>query len=151
MANDNHVASRTPQAFGFYTLAAANGINVAAAANAVVSLPVLGGGLTGSGNTATSGAAIVRRITIGNYTAGNCAALNVSVGWTNDGGNLVANAQALTLVTGNNMFQDLTLSATGNNTFLNGNVSSVLYLNVVSGQVANGTVSLKVLGDTFKA
>lgn len=149
MANSNAVHSRTPHAFGYYVLGSAIA-NVAATANAVVALPILGGGLTNSGSNVTSGAAIVRRITIGNYSAGNCAALNVSVGWTNDGGNLVSNAAVLSTITANNMFQDLTISATGNNTFINGNVSSTLFLNVVGGGVANGTVEIHVLGDVFR-
>lgn len=150
MASENHVASRTPQAFGYYALGTARNVNIAAAANAVVTIPLLDGGLTPSGNTVTSGAVAVRRVTIGNYSAGNIAALNVSMGWTNDGGNLISNAGVLSTITGNNMFQDLTLNATGNNTFMNGNVSSALFFNVVSGQVANGTVDIKVFGDTFR-
>ena len=151
MASDSHVSSRTPLAFGSYVLSAASGVVVSATGNAVVALPILSGGMTGSGNTATSGAAVLRRITVGNYSGGNLAALNVSVGWTNDGGNLVSNAGVLSSITTNNMFQDLTLNATANNTFINGNVSNALFLNVVSGGVANATVTVKVYGDLFKA
>lgn len=151
MASDGHVASRTPQAFGYYTLGAARNVNVAATANAVATIPVLSGGLTGSGSNVTSGVAIVRKITIGNYSGGNLAALNVSVGWTNDGGNLVSNAAVLSSITTNNMFQDLTLNATANNTFLNGNVSNALFVNVAGGPVANATVDVFVYGSTFKA
>jgi hypothetical protein len=151
MASDNSVHSRTPKAFGDYTLAAGRGVNIAATGNAIVSLPFLDGGLTNSGSNVTSGACTIRRITVGNYSSGNCAALNVSVGWTNDGGNLVAAAQLLTSITANNQWQDLTLNATGNNTFLNGNVSSVLYLNVVANAVANGTIDVLVQGQTFRS
>lgn len=150
MASENAVHSRTPQAFGDYTLAAGRGVNIAATGNAIVTLPLLGGGLTASGSNVTSGACTIRRITVGNYSAGNCAALNVSVGWTNDGANLIAAAQLLPSITANNQWQDLTLNATGNNTFLNGNVSSTLYFNVVANAVASGTLDIIVQGQTFR-
>lgn len=149
MSNANHVSSRTPQSFGLYTLAEQRGVSLATTGNAIVSLPVLGGGLTGSGNTVTSGAAIVRRITIANYSGGNLAAANISVGFTNDGANLVANAQTLTTLTANNQYLDLTLSATGNTTMLNGNISSTLYVNVVASAAAS--VDVQVLGQVIKA
>lgn len=150
MANNNSVHSRTPVAFGNYLLGEARNVNIAATGNAIATIPIMEGGLTASGSNVTSGVAIVRRITIGNYSAGNCGALNVSVGWTNDGANLVVNAATVASLTANNMFQDLTLNATANNTFINGNVSNALFFNVVGGQVANGTVDLRVEGCVVK-
>lgn len=151
MANNNRVGDRTAESFGYFKIASARGVNIAATGNAIVAMPILDGGLTASGANTSSGVAIVRRITIGNYTAGNLAVANVSVGWTNDGGNLVANAQILSSITTNNMFQDLTISPIGNNTFVNGNVSSVLYFNMVANAVASGTVDVVVTGQVIKA
>lgn len=151
MASDNHVASRTPLSFGAYNVGVARGVSLGATGNAVVAIPLLGGGLTGSGSSTTSGVVALRKITIGNYTGGNLSTVNVSVGYTNDGANLVANAQILSSITANNQFQDLTLSATGNNTFMNGNVSSTLFLNLVANAVANATVDVVVQGSTFRA
>lgn len=150
MSNGNRVSARTPQAFGNYTIGAARGVSLNATGNNIANIAILGGGLTGSGNTVTSGVAAVRRVTIINYSGGNIALANVSVGQTSDGGNLVANAQTLSSITANNMFQDLTISATGNNTLLNGNVSNVLYVNLVANAQANVLVDIFVQGSVYK-
>jgi hypothetical protein len=150
MTTANAVDTQLPTSFGNYVVASAHGVNIAATGNAVVTLPLMGGGITNSGANVSSGVIALRRITIGNYSAGNLAALNVSVGQTNDGANLVAAAQLLSSITTNNMWQDLTLNATGNNTFLNGNVSQCLFLNIVANAVANGTVDITVQGSTFR-
>lgn len=148
MSNEIMVAGRKPAAFGSYKIA--DGLaNLSAVANAVVSLPILGGGLTNSGANNSSGAVIVRRITVTSRNNGNVNSANVSVGWTNDGGNLVANAQVLTNLTANNTYQDLTLSATANSSLLTGNVSSVLYVNVGTSAAAN-IVTFNVYGDVVQ-
>lgn len=149
MANNNHVSSRTPMAFGNYKLAEARGVSLATTGNAIVSMPILEGGLSGSGNTATSGAAIVRRITVSSFVSGNLAAANISVGYTNDGANLVANAQTLTNITANSTYADLTLSTSATTTPLSGNISSTLFVNLVSGGVANSAVNIAVYGDVI--
>ncbi len=152
MASDNHVSSRTPQAFGNYLLARARNVPISATGNNLANLAVLDGGLTPSGSNVTSGCAIVRRITISNYGAGDIHTANVSMGWTNDGANLVANAQLLTNATANNTYADLTLSAVGNTTMLNGNVSSALFFNLVANAGGAGTtVDVSVYGDLIKA
>ena len=150
MANNNHVASRTAAGFGNFKIAEARGVSIAATGNALVTMPILDGGLTNSGANLTSGVAIVRRVTIANYGAGNINTANVSVGWTNDGGNLVANLQTLTTMTANNMYYDLTLSGTANTTMVNGNVSSVLFFNLSAGNVAAATVDVSIYGDIVK-
>jgi hypothetical protein len=91
----------------------------------------------------------VRRITISSQGSGNINTANISVGWTNDGGNLVANAQTLTTMTANNTWLDLIMSGTANTTMLNGNVSSTLYLNVGT-SAANAVVRVSVYGDIVR-
>ena len=148
MSSENHVSSRTPNSFGNYRIA--SGIaNLSAVANAVVAMPILGGGLTGSGANNTSGAVIVRRITVTSRNNGNVNSANVSVGWTNDGGNLVANAQVLTNITANNTYTDLTMSGTANSALLTGNVSSTLFVNVGTSAAAN-IVTFNVYGDVVQ-
>lgn len=150
MASDNHVSSRTPLSFGSYRLASGTA-NLAATGNALVAMPVLGGGLTNSGANVTSGAAIVRRITVSSLASGDIHTANVSVGYTNDGANLVANAQTLTNITANGTYQDLTLSAYANTTMISGNVSPTLYVNLVANAAATGLVEVRVYGELVKA
>ena len=149
MASDNHVSSRTPKAFGYYKLASASGVSLATNGNAIVAMPILGGGLSDSGATITSGAAIIRRITVSSFASGNLAAANVSIGTSNDGANLYANAQTLTNITANSTYADLILSATANVTPMSGHVSSTLYVNLVTGAVANSYVDIAVYGDVL--
>lgn len=146
MASDNHVSSRTPRAFGLYRLG--SGIaNVAAVANAVVTIPILSGGLTNSGNAATSGSFILRKITAVNPT-GNLIVTNVSVGKTNDGANLVCNAQALSNIGATNSWMDLTLNGTGvGNVTLDGTTCQALFVNVTSNAVTNGSCEFIAFGD----
>jgi hypothetical protein len=150
MANNNAVHSRTPLGFGNYKLGEVRGVSLAATGNAIASIPILDGGLTNSGNTATSGAAIVRRITVSNFVSGSLTTANVSVGYTNDGANLVANVQSLSSITANSTYQDLTLSATANTTPVSGNVSSTLYVNLSAGNSASAVVDVSVYGDVLK-
>ena len=89
MANPDSVAQNTASNFGNYAIASATAVPLGTTGNAVVALPILGGGLTVGGNAATSGAVIVRRVTVQN-PSGNVATGNVSIITSNDG-----NAQAL--------------------------------------------------------
>ena len=146
MANNNHVASRTPRSFGNYNLAEAQAVSLAATGNTIVALPILGGGV------GTNGSYILRRITISNpaNVAGgavpNCAGCNVSIITSNDGNasNAVAAAQTLTNVTAAYKYQDLTLATATTNT---AQTASVLFLKINSGNVANASATIAVYGD----
>lgn len=146
MASMNNLAASTPQDIGSYAVGTVQGVSLGTAANAVIAIPMLSGGLTQSGNTTTSGSVILRRVTVRNPN-GNVSGTSVSIGQTNDGGNLVVNASALTTLTAVNKYQDLPLSATANTTCVNGNISSTLYLNVTAGATANGYVDVYIFGD----
>ena len=146
MANPDSVGQNTQDSFGYFRIAQATTVSLGAVANAVVALPAYNGGTGGTTNY------IIRRITVANLSntvtggaAGNAATVNVSVGTTNDGGNLVANAQALTNLTGANTFADLVLSATANTTTSNANA---LFFNVTSNALANNQVIVSVFGQT---
>ena len=85
MANSDSVGQNTQDAFGNYRIA--TGFAPAnAVANAVVALPILNGGMQGSGNV------IIRKITVAGVanTAGGAvqslASTYVTIGTTNDGG-----------------------------------------------------------------
>lgn len=144
MANPDSVGQNTQDSFGNYRVANVTvPVSLATTGNAVVALPILKGGQGGTGQL------ILRRITVANLTnsaggtAPNAAAANISIGTTNDGANLVANAQTLTALTGALTFNDLTLSATANASATQANA---LFVNVGT-SVANAQVYISVYGD----
>jgi hypothetical protein len=150
MASDSHVSSRSPKAFGSYRLGTGTA-NVAAVANAVVAIPILDGGLTNSGNAATSGSFIPRRVTVVNPSVG-LTTTSISIGKTNDGANLVCNAQALSNIGATNSWQDLLLNGTGvGNVAIDGTVCQALFVNVTANAVTNGTCQVIVYGDVLNA
>ena len=76
-------------------------------------------------------------------TAPSAATANVSIGTTNDGGNLVASGQTLTNLTASGTYQDLTLaSGTQTNTY----TANALFVNVNT-SVANAQCYITVYGD----
>jgi hypothetical protein len=146
MSSASHVGANSPGQFGRYAIASARGVSLGSTGNAVANLAVLGGGLSNSGSTATSGQAIARQIVVRNPSA-NVSTTTISIGYSSDGANLWANNQSLSTLTAVNKYQDLVLSATANTTCLNGNVSSVLYVNVNSNAVANAVCDIYVFGE----
>jgi hypothetical protein len=92
MANPDAVGQNTPDSFGSFAIAASVGVSLATTGNAVVALPILRGGLTAGNSVATSGAVIVRRVTIQNPSA-SVATGNITIFTSNDGNtsNIVAN------------------------------------------------------------
>jgi len=144
MANPDSVGQNTQDSFGNFKVALAGPVSLTATGNAVVALPFLKGGLGGTGSI------IIRRITINNLSntvaggaAPNAALANVSIGFTNDGANLVTANTVLTNLTGANTFVDLTLAAAANSTSYTANA---LFLNVNT-SVANAQVFISVFGD----
>ena len=145
MANPDSVGQKYPDSFGSYALASATAVSLAATGNAVVALPILSGGLTAGNSVATSGAVIVRRVTIQNPSA-NVSTGNISILTSSDGNvsNAVVANVVLSSLTGTGTFQDATIS--GGNVLVSGYNSQALFLKVNS-NVA-GTVDIRVYGDT---
>lgn len=149
MANLDAVAQNTPVSFGNFVLASASQVSLGSTGNAVVSLPILLGGLTVGGSTSSSGQVILRRITVQNANA-NVALGNVSILTTNDGNasNAVVAATLLSNLTAVDKFQDLTIASPYlASTTINGYNTQALYLKVNTA-VANATVDIKIFGDT---
>jgi len=149
MANLDAVAQNTPVSFGNFVLASASQVSLGSTGNAVVSLPILLGGLTAGGSTSSSGQVILRRITVQNANA-NVALGNVSILTTNDGNasNAVVAATLLSNLTAVDKFQDLTIASPYlASTTINGYNTQALYLKVNTA-VANATVDIKIFGDT---
>ena len=145
MANPDSVAQNTAANFGNYSIASATAVPLGTTGNAVVALPILGGGLTVGGNAATSGSVIVRRVTIQN-PSGNVSTGNVSILTSNDGNasNAIVAAAALSSLTGTGTFQDMTIA--GGNVLVSGVTTQALYVKVNT--AVSGTVDIRVYGDT---
>lgn len=143
MANTDSVGQNTQDYFGNYRIAQSGPVSLGTAANAVVAMPFISGGLGGTGKV------ILRRITVYGLsnTAGgavpSAATANITIGQTNDGANLVTTTFQLSNIAGANNYQDVTLVASaGNTTYTN----DTLFLNVVTA-VANAAVRVDVWGE----
>jgi len=143
MANPDSVGQNTQDSFGSYRIARAQNVALSATANAVGIMPVLNGGMGGSGGY------ILRRIVVSNLynTAGgsvpSAATANVTVGTSNDGANLVTGTVTLTNLTNGTSFVDLTLNANTAAIVFNANA---LFVNVTA-NVANAACQVSVYGD----
>ena len=141
MANVDSVGQNTQDSFSNYRLGKISATQLNTAANAVITIPFLNGGLTKSGNVATSGSVIVRRITVQN-PSGSVASANVSIGTTGDGANLITSNTVLSSITGTGTFQDITASA-----LVSGNTTQCLYVNINTASGNANTVDICVWGD----
>jgi len=150
MANPDSVSQNTQDFFGSYRIAFAPGQSIASTGNAVVTLPVLNGGI---GSPYGNGSYIIRRITVTNpsNTAGgsvpSMATANVTILTSSDGNtsNAVTTAAGQTIgnVTAANTWQDLTLIAAAATTAY---AAPALFLKVGTA-VANSAVNITVWGD----
>lgn len=150
MSNADSVAQLTLDSFGNGRIGIAKTVSLATTGNAVVTIPILGGGLTNAGTVAGSGAVIVRRVTVQNPT-GNVAAANVAISISSTGNVATANAVVgnvvLSNLTGAGTYQDLTVAGGfAANTVVNGSSTQCLYVNINTGS-SNGTVDIAVYGD----
>jgi len=145
MANPDSVSQKYADSFGNYAIAAATGVSLATTGNAVVALPILQGGLTVGNAVVSSGAVIVRRVTIQNPSA-NVTTGNIAILSSNDGNvsNAVVANVTLTSLTGTGTFQDVAIN--GGNVIVSGYNSQALYVKVNAN--VTGTVDIRVYGDT---
>ena len=142
MANPDSVGQNTQDYFSNFLLGKVRATALNTSGNAVITIPLLNGGLTNGPNVATSGAVIVRRVTVQN-PSGSVASANVSLGFTNNGANLVTANTVLSSVSAAGTFVDLSTTATA----VSGNVSSCLYVNVNTASGNANTVDIAVWGD----
>ena len=146
MSSTNAVSMEQQDSFGNYRLVSISGQTLVTTGNAVVALPILGGGIGG-------GSYILRRITVGNPSniAGgsvmNMNTANITIITSSDGNtsNAVTTAAGQTLanVTAANTWQDLTLVAGAATTAYTANT---LFVKVGVG-VTNAAVNISVFGD----
>jgi hypothetical protein len=144
MANADAVGQLYLDSFGQGRIATITATKLNTTGNAVVALPLLGGGLTKGNSTTTSGDVIIRRITVCN-PSGNASVANISISSTSDGANLVTGNTVLTSVTGAVTFQDIAI--TGGNVLVSGFNSQALFVNVNTATGNDNTVDIRVYGD----
>ena len=110
MANPDSVAQYYLDSFGNGRIGLQSTVTLNTTGNAVVTVPILSGGLTKGASVGSSGGVIVRRITINN-PSGSIASANISITTSNDGNtsNAVVASTVLSGVTGVGTFQDLTV------------------------------------------
>ena len=146
MANPDSVGQNTQDSFSNYRLGIIRGTALNTAANAVITIPFLSGGLTNSGSTATSGEVIVRRITVQN-PSGSLASANISFGLTNDGGNLITANTVISSVSAVGKFQDISVVSAYQTTAITGNITQCLYVNINTASGNANTADIVVWGD----
>ena len=86
MANADSVGQFNLDSFSNGRIGVVRATTLNTAGNAVVTIPILSGGLTNGGGVANSGGIIVRRVTFQN-SSGNVSNANVSISTTSDGSN----------------------------------------------------------------
>lgn len=148
MANSDSLASASGDSVSNFRLGVARGVSLSSTGNAVVAIPILSGGLTAGSTAATSGQAIVRRITVQN-PSGSVASANVSIGFTNDGANLVTANTVLSSVAGVGRFQDIAVTSTYQTTAITGNQTQAFFVNVNTASGNSNTVDIVVWGDVI--
>ena len=149
MSSADAVAQLTLDSFGYGRVALIRATQLNTAGNAVIAIPLLGGGLTNGGAVANSGGVIIRRITI-QSPSGSIASANVSITTSNDGNisNAVVANVVLSTVSAAGHFQDLTIAgAYGANTAVSGSTTSALYVNINTASGNSNTADIAVFGE----
>jgi hypothetical protein len=148
MGSANKVGTLYPDSFSGFAIGQVTGAALSATGNAVATIPVIGGGLTNNGNTATSGAFIVRQITFMNASGTSPNTANVAIYTSNDGNasNIVTANTILTQLTTNLKFQDVTFTGTAN-TAISAASTQAFFLCVNGAGGANSKVDISIYGD----
>ena len=146
MANADSVGQFNLDSFSYGRVAVVKATTLNTAGNAVVTIPILSGGLTNGGGVANSGGIIVRRVTFQN-SSGNVANANVSISTTSDGANLVTANTVLTALSTTGRYVDINAAAPFTSNVVSGSVTQCLYVNINA--IANNanTVDICVYGD----
>lgn len=146
MSNSDSLSHSYPDVVGYYKVASIRATQLNTAGNAVITLPILSGGLTNGGATGNSGGIILRRVTIQN-PSGSVATANISVGTTSDGANLVTANTVLSSVTAAGKYQDISIATAYQTQVVSGAVTQCLYVNVNAASANSSTCDIVVWGD----
>ena len=146
MANPDSVSQYYLDSFGNGRLGVVRAASLNTGGNAVITIPILSGGLTNGGAVANSGGVIIRRVTIQNAT-GNVSAANVSISATNNNANIVVANVVLTAITATGTYQDLNVASPYTANVVSGSVTQALYVNINTPSGNANTVDICVYGD----
>ena len=146
MANADSVSQFYLDSFSNGRLGVVRAASLNTGGNAVITIPILSGGLTNGGAVANSGGVIIRRVTIQNAT-GNVSAANVSISATNNNANIVVANVVLTAVTATGTYQDLNVASPYTANVVSGSVTQALYVNINTPSGNANTVDICVYGD----
>ena len=146
MANPDSVSQYYLDNFSNGRLGVVRAASLNTGGNAVITIPILSGGLTNGGAVANSGGVIIRRVTIQNAT-GNVSAANVSISATNNNANIVVANVVLTAVTATGTYQDLNVASPYTANVVSGSVTQALYVNINTPSGNANTVDICVYGD----
>ena len=146
MSNADSVSQFFLDSFSYGRLGVVRATSLNTGGNAVITIPILSGGLTNGGAVANSGGVIIRRVTIQNAT-GNVSAANVSISATNNNANIVVASVVLTAVTATGTYQDLNVASPYTANVVSGSVTQALYVNINTPSGNANTVDICVYGD----
>jgi hypothetical protein len=146
MANADSVGQFNLDSFSNGRVAVVKATTLNTAGNAVVTIPILSGGLTNGGGVANSGGIIVRRVTFQN-SSGNVSNANVSISTTSDGANLVTANTVLTALSTVGRYVDINAAAPFTSNVVSGSVTQCLYVNINAIANNGNTVDICVYGD----
>jgi hypothetical protein len=146
MANADSVGQFNLDSFSNGRLGVVKATTLNTAGNAVVTIPILSGGLTNGGGVANSGGIIVRRVTFQN-SSGNVSNANVSISTTSDGANLVTANTVLTALSTTGRYVDINAAAPFTSNVVSGSVTQCLYVNINAIANNGNTVDICVYGD----
>ena len=146
MANYDSLSQFYQDAFSNCCIAKIKATPLNTGGNAIITLPLLSGGLTNGGAVGNSGGVIVRRVTIQN-PSGNVSSANVSISATNNNANVVFGNTVLSTLTGVGTWQDITPSAPYTTNVVSGVVTQALYVNINTPSGNANTVDICVYGD----
>ena len=146
MANADSVGQFNLDSFSNGRIGVVRATTLNTAGNAVVTIPILSGGLTNGGGVANSGGIIVRRVTFQN-SSGNVSNANVSISTTSDGLNLVTANTVLTSLSTTGRYVDINAAAPFTSNVVSGSVTQCLFVNINAIANNGNTVDICVYGD----
>ena len=146
MANADSVGQFNLDSFSNGRIGVIKGTTLNTAGNAVITIPILSGGLTNGGGVANSGGIIVRRVTIQN-NSGNVSNANVSISVTSDGANLITANTVLSAMSTVGRYVDINAAAPYTSNIVSGSVTQCLYVNINAIANNGNTVDICVYGD----
>ena len=146
MANADSVSQFNLDSFSNGRIGVVKATALNTAGNAIVTIPILSGGLTNGGGVANSGGIIVRRVTFQN-SSGNVSNANVSISTTSDGANLVTANTVLTALSTTGRYVDINAAAPFTSNVVSGSVTQCLYVNINAIANNGNTVDICVYGD----